>query len=352
MLKVRLGSLLVSYPLAFMFATTLGSHACSAAGPDAHTTGDVVTFVGFGYLLPLLVAFAGILLTLIGLVSVRRVAKQNLSAPSGGSGAAQAPTFPRFFVAAAVVGLLFTTAVGYGGGEAFTYPPERLLAERIVQQWARCLDDMEEFTPESVAAKIGTREWSTERAERCAVCWEDLDTCAERRRCLADCTFWATLETFGGSATPEVYGTWDTIESDGQGFSQTFEPAGRFHTMNGVGGPTTTRGRWAARPTDVAGMLELLLEFDRPSDSAPILMPIQMIDADHFRATVNNSLFTRHSSTPAVVVPAGPSADRIAQCRRACGGYRQCMRDNGDQYYCADDLTRACRECRSDGLGR
>lgn len=44
--------------------------------------------------------------------------------------------------------------------------------------------------------------------------------------------------------------------------------------------------------------------------------------------------------------------ERVEECRRACSRWRSCMRDYQDSYMCQEDMTRSCRECRDQGLGR
>lgn len=106
-----------------------------------------------------------------------------------------------------------------------------------------------------------------------------------------------------------------------------------------------------ARGTDAQRKAELLFGYLADSWNVDRSLSVDIPAEDAWPAWRE----ARRTGTPSGAgIDAGvaPPAERVEACRRACSMWRSCMRDMSDTYYCQDEMTRACRECRDQGLGR
>ena len=351
MTKLRIGLVLVAYAVIFAVAFLVASDTFTTLGPQGSTRGDYVTYFAFGYILPLLAIVVGSILAVFGLRQVgrERAARSKDQAPDFRP---RSPLFEVFPIPALVVLVgagVYLGYFAYGGGEIFSSPPLVHLGARLVEHWSACEETR--VTGADIALLIERGEWHEAEVRRCADCLDAHPRCNDREACHEACADPAgplpTLAEFGGRVEPAFYGTWELVNGGSTHARMIYDAVGFQKILDGDS--NTVRGEWRARAGDATGTWEIL-HVPTGRDSARWIETVEVTGNTRMRWLDGGMEF--ELQRPQEVVDAGPSQDRINECRRACSRWRSCMRDYQDSYMCQEDMTRSCRECRDQGLGR
>lgn len=236
------------------------------------------------------------------------------------------------------------------------------IAVGIANHWGQC--GATNLTADGIRTLIGRNVWPDADANRCLLCLDEHPACQEQSACEAACRLPAdeapvsALATFGGSANPELFGTWESADPQNtMHLTLVFDADSYDFFASGPQGTQTRTGVWAAVRSGATWRV-----FMEPQDdpAAANVKTFDIVSPDVLRwADVQNgsgSVTWRRRppvpAAPAVTAPAAPSSEHVNECNRACGPFRECMRDYEDASFCSDDLTRLCRTCRTEGLGR
>jgi hypothetical protein len=358
MIGVREGIALIVLAVAFGLPFLTASGVFTDEIANFESRGAAITFLLFGLALPFVVGFSGSMCAVIGWRRHRRVTSKSAVieehvAADGFRASSALLSWP--FVIALAVGATFVGSFGYGGGEAFAMPENSRLAVRIARHWLRCDKSGVNVEYASIIAMEPIV------AKDCISCLDDRVACDEQPLCDAPChlsTTTQSLAEFGGTADTRLFGTWDAAESDGVHLQLILRLEGYELSATSSLGRQVKRGRWAAILEGTTW--KMMLEPEDVPDSRSINdYAMEGPDALRWTDPVSGaSLVWRRALNVAAPLPPAtpsnpePSAERVDACNRACRPFRECVRDLEDVELCADDLTRTCRECRAEGLGR
>lgn len=355
MIKLRIGVALAVYALAFGLPFLAGSDTFTSLGPQFYTRGEGVTYLLWGFILPAASLIVGCVLALLG-----RKGRGHATAAADGSGHVPSPDAPvgwrRVFpipAAVVLVGSAFYLGVfAYGAGEVFGSPPLVHLGARLVRLLRSCSDV--QSTGADIAELIMRGDWSEVGVRRCAACLESHPRCTDRAACDDVCQITGapvpSISEFGGQVEPAFFGTWELVNGNGVHARVIYDADGFQKILDGE--PNVVRGQWRARAADVPSSWEFL-HVPVGEGTTPWVELVETIGDNRLRWPAEpGGGFEFERRVAADSVDAGPSQSRIDECRRACARWRSCMRDYQDSYTCQDDMSRSCRQCRNEGLGR
>jgi hypothetical protein len=235
------------------------------------------------------------------------------------------------------------------------------IAVGIANHWRPC--GTTEVDADGIRMMIGRNVWPDADANRCLLCLDEHPGCSEQAACEAACRIASNeapvsaLASFGGSANPALFGTWESNDPQHATYlTLVFDAANYSFTATGPQGSQTRTGVWAAVQNGASWRT-----FMEPQDdpAAATVKTFDVVGPDLLRWTDAQNgggtvTWHRRSSVPTTTPPkpAAPSSEHVDECNRACRPFRECMRDLEDMESCSEELTRACRTCRTEGLGR
>lgn len=350
--KLRIGIVFVVYGLVFALAFLTGADTFTALGAQVATRGDTFTHFVLGFGLPGVSVCVGTLLVVYGRRQLER------AVVVAGTGEALGPRslpgwFEVFPIPAAVVLLgagAYLGVFAYGAGEVYSSPPLVHLGARLIERWQDC--ERVQSTAYDIATMIERGVWEEAAVRRCADCLDDHPRCDDRASCDTACAPpeepVPTIGDFGGQVEAAFFGTWELVNGDGTHARMIYDANGFQKILDGSA--DVVRGQWRARVASQTNTWEFL-HVPMGGDFVPWVEALETVGNNQFRWLDGGMLFERQPD-PATLVDTGPSQERLDECRRSCSRWRSCMRDMSDTLYCQDEMSRACRECRDQGLGR
>lgn len=354
MIKLRIGVVLAVYSLVFGLSFLTGSDTFTSLGPQVFTRAQAVTYLLLGFILPAVTLIVGCVLAVLG-------RKKLGNAPTAGGGDKDVPPpdppvgWPKVLptpAAVVLVGAAFFLGVfGYGAGEVYSSPRLVHLGARLVRLLRACADI--QSTGADVAELIVRGDWTETDVRRCAACLEGHPRCTDRAACEDVCQVTATrvpsISEFGGQVEPAFFGTWELVNGNGIHARVIYDANGFQKILDGD--PNVVRGQWRARAADAPSSWEFL-HVPVGEGTTPWVELVETMGDNRLRWPSEPGGGFEFERRAAEQVDAGPSQSRMDECRRACARWRSCMRDYQDSYTCQDDMSRSCRQCRDEGLGR